>query len=105
MNHDERDTGVGKIVEDMVGTGYELSAGSPLKNVDKIQVPVLLVHGTDNVNVTVEHSDKMNSALKGRSNQVEYLRYSGLDHQLPEPNARAEMLTKAAQLLERTIGK
>lgn len=102
---EKRDTGVGKIVEDMVGTGYELSAGSPLKNVDKIQVPVLLVHGTDDVNVTVEHSDKMNSALKGRGKQVEYLRYSGLDHQLPDSNARAEMLRKSAELLERTIGK
>jgi dipeptidyl aminopeptidase/acylaminoacyl peptidase len=96
---------VSKIVDDMVGSGAELTLGSPLRNVDKISVPVLLVHGDRDVNVTVNHSDKMYDALKSRGKPVEYLRYKGLDHQLPDGAARAEMLTKAAELLERTIGK
>lgn len=93
-----------KIIRDMVGSGIEVSRGSPLKNVDDLQAPVLLVHGTADVNVPVRHSDKMNEALKSRGKPVEYLRYEGLDHQLPDSAARTEMLIKAAQLLERTIG-
>lgn len=105
LKQDTRDTVASRIVAEMIGSGVEVSRGSPLKNVDSIRVPVLLVHGTTDVNVDVRHSDKMNEALKSRGKQVEYLRYSGLDHQLPDAAARTEMLTKAAQLLERTIGK
>ena len=104
LKADNRDTTASRIIDDMVGRGVEVSRGSPLKNVDSIRVPVLLVHGTTDVNVDIRHSDKMNEALKSRGKQVEYLRYTGLDHQLPDAAARTEMLTKAAQLLERTIG-
>ena len=94
-----------KIIDDMVGGGIEMQRGSPLRNISSIAAPVLLVHGTTDVNVPVRHSDKMNDALKSNGKQVEYLRYPGLDHQLPDATARTEMLTKAAQLLERTIGR
>ncbi|MEO7635448.1 MAG: S9 family peptidase [Sphingomicrobium sp.] len=93
-----------KIVGDLIGSGIEVQRGSPLKNVDGIRAPVLLVHGTTDVNVPVRHSDKMAEALKSRGKTVDYLRYPGLDHQLPDAAARTEMLTKAAELLERTIG-
>ena len=92
------------MINDMLGsTG--MAAASPLQNADRIKVPVLLVHGDTDINVKIEHADKMYSALKARGKQVEYLRYKGLDHQLPDPVARAEMLKKSAELLERTIGK
>jgi len=93
-----------KIIGDLIGSGIEVQRGSPLKNVESISAPVLLVHGTTDVNVPVRHSDKMNDALKSRGKPVEYLRYTGLDHQLPDAAARTQMLIKAAELLERTIG-
>lgn len=104
LKEDRRDTIASRIINDMIGSGVEVGRGSPLKNVDAIRAPVLLVHGTTDVNVDVRHSDKMNEALKSRGKRVEYLRYPGLDHQLPDATARTEMLTKAAQLLEQTIG-
>lgn len=93
-----------KIIEDLVGGGIEMQRGSPLRNVSSISAPVLLIHGTTDVNVPVRHSDKMADALKSNGKQVEYLRYPGLDHQLPDATVRTEMLTKAAELLDRTIG-
>ncbi len=99
----KQDYGNNTMITDMVGQGAEVMAGSPLRNADKIKAPVLLFHGTTDVNVGVTHSDKMAGALKGKT-LVEYVRYEGLDHQLPSDVARAEMLTKSAQLLERTIG-
>lgn len=105
LKQDSRDTIASRIINEMIGSGVEVLRGSPLKNADSIWAPVLLVHGTTDVNVDVRHSDKMNDALKSRGKQVEYLRYPGLDHQLPDAAARTEMLIKAAQLLERTIGR
>ena len=42
--------------------------------------------------------------LKSRGREVEFLTYPGLDHQLRDANVRAQFLTKAAELLDRTIG-
>ena len=105
LKEDVRNYTSSLIVEDMIGTGPEVSRGSPLKNAEKIRVPVLLVHGDKDVNVDVRHSTKMYETLKALGKEAEYLRYEGLDHQLPDPKARAEMLTKSALLLERTIGR
>lgn len=90
-----------KLVKEFVGSGDHISAGSPLRNADKIKVPVLLVHGDLDANVTIAHSEKMASALP----QAEFVRFKGLDHYLADSNARAEMLTKMGQLLDRTIGQ
>lgn len=105
LKQDSRNTIGSRIVSEMIGSGVEVERGSPLRNVDNIRAPVLLAHGTTDVNVDVRHSDKMNAALKSRGKQVEYLRFPGLDHQLPDAAARTKLLTKSAELLERTIGR
>jgi pimeloyl-ACP methyl ester carboxylesterase len=105
LKADNRDYVSSKIVNEMVGGGIEVERGSPLKNAARIQAPVLLVHGSTDVNVSIRHSDKMAAALKGLGKPVEYLRYDGLDHQLPDATATTEMLLKSAELLERTIGR
>ncbi|MBA3668722.1 MAG: S9 family peptidase [Sphingomonas sp.] len=104
LKEDVRDYSSSKIVEKMIGNGIEVIRGSPLKNAAKIRVPVLLVHGDKDVNVDFRHSQKMNDELKSLGKPVEFLSYKGLDHQLPDASARAEMLRKAAELLDKTIG-
>ncbi len=93
---------IARLARDFIGTGPHLIEGSPLRNADKIRVPVLLVHGDRDANVGIAQSEKMAAALRGR--QVEFLRYKGLDHQLDDSEARIEMLTRIGDLLERTIG-
>ena len=93
-----------RIVEDFVGDGPHIDQGSPLRHVDRIQVPVLLVHGDLDANVAFRHSQKMADALQRAGKQVEFLQYKGLDHQLRDSSVRAEFLTHMGQLLERTIG-
>ena len=92
------------VVEEFVGSGPHIREGSPLQNVERIQVPVLLVHGDLDTNVHFSHSQKMDAALRGAGKQVEFLQYPGLDHQLSDSTARAEFLTHMGQLLDRTIG-
>jgi dipeptidyl aminopeptidase/acylaminoacyl peptidase len=55
-------------------------------------------------NVRYEQSQKMDSALRGAGKQSELLTFQGLDHQLDDSDARAQMLTKIGELLDRTIG-
>jgi dipeptidyl aminopeptidase/acylaminoacyl peptidase len=93
-----------KVVADFVGDGPHIEEGSPLRHVDRIQAPVLLVHGDLDANVAFRHSQKMADALKAAGKDVEFLQYKGLDHQLRDSTVRAELLTHMAQLLDRTIG-
>jgi dipeptidyl aminopeptidase/acylaminoacyl peptidase len=95
----------GQIVEDEIGSGPHVADGSPVRHAADIAAPVLLVHGDLDSNVNFEQSQKMESALKDAGKQCELIRFKGLDHQLNDSDARAEMLTRAGELLERTIGR
>ena len=66
---------------------------------------MLLVHGDLDINVGIDHSVKMESALTAGGKTATLLRYKGLDHQLEDSVARTEMLTRIGELLERTIGQ
>jgi dipeptidyl aminopeptidase/acylaminoacyl peptidase len=93
-----------RIEADFVGDGPQIEEGSPLRHVDQIQAPVLLVHGDLDANVAFRHSQKMADALNAAGKQVEFLQYKGLDHQLRDSTVRAELLAHTAELLDRTIG-
>lgn len=93
-----------QMVRDFIGSGPHIAEGSPLKRAAAINVPVLLAHGDLDANVGIGESDRMAAALKAEGTPVEFLRYEGLDHQLDDSRARAELLTKIGGLLERTIG-
>jgi dipeptidyl aminopeptidase/acylaminoacyl peptidase len=92
------------LVRKMVGQGAHISEGSPLQQADRIDVPVLLVHGDMDRNVSIRESEAMLAALKKAGKSVDMLTFAGLDHQLDDSNARIELLTKAGELLDRTIG-
>lgn len=94
-----------RITARFVGTGPHVAEGSPLRRAATIQAPVLLVHGDLDVNVGVQQSRKMDSALKSAGKSSELLEFKGLDHQLDDSDARAQMLTKIGGLLDRTIGR
>jgi dipeptidyl aminopeptidase/acylaminoacyl peptidase len=106
LRRDSDDYINGKIARDYIGSDSQnLRQGSPLQNAARIKAPVLLVHGDKDLNVRVMHSAKMADALQKAGTPVEFLRYKELEHQLDDSNARAEMLIKVGQLLDRTIGK
>ena len=93
-----------ELVKSFVGSGANVKNGSPLRNAAAIKAPVLLVHGDLDVNVGIDHSVKMESALSAGGKTATLLRYKGLDHYLEDSVARTEMLTRIGELLERTIG-
>lgn len=104
LKADTRDFINSKIIEEEIGNGPHVTEGSPLRRVGDIRVPVLLVHGTTDLDVAIRHSEQMAAALQGAGKQVEFLKFDGLTHQLDDSDARALMLSKMGTLLDRTIG-
>jgi dipeptidyl aminopeptidase/acylaminoacyl peptidase len=91
-------------VQNEIGSGPHVIEGSPVNGASRIAAPVLLVHADHDVNVAIQHSDKMATALKHAGKEVEYYRIKGLDHQLADGSVRATMLMKMGELLDSTIG-
>jgi len=53
---------------------------SPLFNADKINTPLLLLHGLDDVNVPALESDQMFTALRVQDKEVSYVKFEGEGH-------------------------
>ena len=94
-----------RVVSNFVGSGPHIQEGSPLRHAAAIAAPVLLVHGDFDTNVGIDHSRRMDAALRSAGKSSELITFEGLDHQLEDNDARALMLTKIGQLLDRTIGR
>lgn len=86
-----------------VGTGPHVEAGSPADHADQFEAPVMLFHGTNDLNVNVAQSRLMNRRLEDAGKVVKYVEYDGLDHSLGQSNVRANMLYEAAQFLAEHI--
>jgi dipeptidyl aminopeptidase/acylaminoacyl peptidase len=93
-----------ELVKRIIGKGPHLVEGSPLQQAARIKVPVLLVHGDMDANVSIHESEAMLGALRKAGTPVDMLTFKDLDHQLDDRDARIAMLTRAGELLDRTIG-
>jgi len=67
---------------------------SPLFHADKIKTPLLLLHGDADINVPVEESEQMFTALKLLHKDVEYVRFKGEDHGILGTDANRILLPK-----------
>lgn len=86
--------------EEFVGSGPHVVEGSPLQNVARISVPVLMFHGTMDLNVGVDQSRKMDAALKAAGKKSELVTFGGLEHSLVDSNVRAHMLDRIDAFLK-----
>jgi len=82
----------------------DLDAASPARNAGAFKAPVLIFHGTTDVNVGFAESEAMDNALHRAGRQSQLIRYPGLDHQLPDSAVRADMLSKADAFLRKSMG-
>lgn len=89
-----------RLIDDLVGNGPNVELGSPARRAVAVKVPVLLIHGDLDANVSVRHSDKMLGALKAAGKSAELMRFKGLAHQLDDSTARATMLTRIGEFLD-----
>lgn len=71
------------IVKKQIGSDYDqLWDNSPLKYAEQIDKPVLLIHGSKDRVVRVNHSERMYDELKDEGKSVRYIELDGGDHYL-----------------------
>jgi dipeptidyl aminopeptidase/acylaminoacyl peptidase len=89
-----------KTLEYILGDDVsELKAGSPMRAAEKIQVPVLLVHGDNDIQVSVEHSKRMAKALKSENKKYELVLIEDGNHSLSRFEHRETLLTRIERFL------
>lgn len=91
-------------IDALIGSGPHLREGSPAQNAKAIRVPVLLFHGDLDQNVAIEQSRLMAGKLRDAGAKPQFVEYKGLDHQLDDSTARADMLGKADAFLRAALG-
>jgi dipeptidyl aminopeptidase/acylaminoacyl peptidase len=95
-----------KAVREFIGSDTEvIKHGSPLRRASQIQVPVLLFHGDQDLNVSVDHSKKMAMALKRGNKSVEYIEYEDVAHSIRLNDYRVDLLDRIGSFLDANIGQ
>jgi dipeptidyl aminopeptidase/acylaminoacyl peptidase len=78
----------------------KLDAISPIKHVDKVSIPILLIHGRDDTVVPFSQSENMADALRSAGKNVELVTLDGEDHWLSRSATRTQMLQATVKFLE-----
>jgi dipeptidyl aminopeptidase/acylaminoacyl peptidase len=81
-----------------------LAANSPTRRAANIKVPVLLAAGREDTTAPVEHTERMERALKAAGVQVEASYYDGEGHGFYKPENRKDFYTKLLAFLSRNLG-
>jgi len=92
-------------VRDFIGEGAHVREGSPAENASRIKVPVLIFHGTDDINVSIYQSQMMDRALTAASVKHQLITFEGLDHQLDDSVARTDMLRRSDAFLREVFAQ
>jgi dipeptidyl aminopeptidase/acylaminoacyl peptidase len=72
---------------------------SPVNQAAHITAPVMLVHGTFDLNVPYDHSQRMTKRLMAAGHPPMLLTFPRLDHQLDDAAARTKLLEEADKLI------
>ncbi len=76
-----------------------LDAISPIKHVDAISVPILLIHGRDDTVVPFEQTQLMYDALRAANKDVQLVKLKDEDHWLSRSGTRLQMLQESVAFL------
>lgn len=79
----------------------DLAALSPARLADKVEIPVMLIHGKDDTVVRYDQSQVMADALKKAGKPVTFVALDGEDHWLSRGATRLKMLTETVAFVEK----
>ena len=86
--------------EQYLGTDAEKWGSiSPVNNARQLRIPVMLVHGKDDENTTLEQARKMRAALKAAGNPPLYFEASEEGHGFSQPDNISEFYEKLEKFL------
>jgi len=92
------------LVKDFIGSHANSVEASPVRHASAFKAPVLLFHGEQDLNVVLSDSQDMDKALRAAGKQTRLVTYPGLDHQLLDSAARADLLGQSDAFLTKTLG-
>ncbi len=92
------------FLREWMGSGSELAAVSPVNLADKIKVPVFIAAGGEDETAPIEHSKKMEAALKKAGVPVETLYVPTEGHGFYTEEHRREFYTRLLAFLSRSLG-
>ncbi len=90
-----------RIWQQRFGQNTDLDAISPIRNVARIDVPVLIIHGKADTVVDYSQSSSMADALKAAGKTVEFVPFVGQNHWEMDETSRIGMMTTIASFLQR----
>jgi dipeptidyl aminopeptidase/acylaminoacyl peptidase len=76
---------------------------SPIKHVDRIRCPMMVIHGANDPRVPIGEAEQIVAALKKRGVPVEYLRYEDEGHGLARLKNRLDAYPKMVAFLNRHL--
>ena len=79
----------------------DLLAISPARLADKVDIPVLLIHGKDDTVVRYDQSQAMADAMRRAGKAVSFVTLDGEDHWLSRGATRLKMLTETVAFVEK----
>ena len=93
-----------RFTREQLGTDKEkLKADSPLRHVDQIEMPVLLIHGDKDYQVEVDHTRKMDAALRRANKSHRTVLIEDATHQLDRKSDRITLLTEIERFLRENM--
>jgi dipeptidyl aminopeptidase/acylaminoacyl peptidase len=78
---------------------FDLDTVSPLYAVDRISIPLLIAHGSDDENVPLSQSKKLHEALKKANKPHSYIVYEGEGHGFDKPENATTFLERVDEFL------
>ena len=81
----------------------QMNAISPLSHVDKIDDPVLIVHGRRDPRVVMKHADRFRSELKKEKKSFEWLVKANEGHGFRKEKNRLELYRKIDKFLSKHL--
>lgn len=93
------------VLREIIGGNADgLIADSPSAHADRVRAPILLFHGTDDVEVPVNQSRLMSAALRRAGKDHELVVFPKETHEIDHEENRIEMLRRIEAFLARHLG-
>jgi dipeptidyl aminopeptidase/acylaminoacyl peptidase len=81
-----------------------LKSISPLNFIDRVQAPLMVIHGANDPRVPVHEAEQIVSTLRSRGREVEYLRYEDEGHGLAKVKNRSDAWPKVVRFFQKYMG-
>jgi len=96
----QNDAGI-NYLNQVLPKGENRDFQSPIKNTDKIKVPVFIVQGEEDVRVPKEHAFALRDALEARNHPYQWMMKSGEGHGFYKPENNVELWQEMIKFLDK----